>query len=486
MSTPSKKLKLSPLMIMAPAYQFDEEPQVNGVEINKRQFRTGLSDALRQPGPYTWQKVRDELSLPTGANLSKYKISRGLARYLAACKNACRVPIPQRRFRGARPYYNPKTLYKVGDEIVGSRLQIRSYLWVPRAGTHTSLFLREMIDGFPNIIISDDDCDPRLFTPSQTSDSIALVDLSTQSGDTRWADILGLPKQVHPAGSGIHRHQISDQIAYYSTLRHSTEHPGPFIQTEISEIEKTIPELIISIQSLLKANAAPKTLVFKCQDGIEQAPAFAFLYTIAWLYYHQGITLNDHQFNELKFLFCIQNGPHTTLNVIQELVESGKEKRRTPDPRHHIRAQEFLDHFYSFFTPTVKPKPRTDESIGTPATPGALSINIDLGTVQEHYRYARSHRFHLFKTKQLGLKGDAAKASILETFKDELEACKSHEALEAQIWKHRMSQEYQNKLAVGQGLFTRLFHWAGVKTSSERAYESMCQMAREEMESHTL
>lgn len=114
---------------------------------------------------------------------------------------------------------------------------------------------------------------------------------------------------------------------------------------------------------------------------------------------------------------------------------------------------------------------------------GATDNNLILSEVKKYYKYSDSNRYHLFSVGNHNLKGDKYKAYLLESFKSRLEKAYNLPRLETIIWEIRNSHEYQNELALGTGLTTRLL---GLKTDSVKAFEQMCNEATDHFKKRCL
>jgi len=300
-------------------------------------------------------------------------VSQNLRHYLAACKNDAKSRHGEAR-NGNVANYNPTNLIKSGDAVLGTDLKLSTLLQING----------RPIPNFPNILISDDHCDPNLLLQHcQSTPQNPALFIDVQANEkSPFAAALNIPKdKLKLSGEGLRETHNSEKGYYfYDAYRADRTNVRNFVDSTFQDLPPNSPkdtprvsnlpesekEITDSIVMLLQKHPDAKNIVVKCVEGKDRSPTFAFLYTVAWLYQHRGIKLNPTQFDELKFAIEIQNGPISNLAFLDKLCTL------------HQDTDKFLEHYYGQLAPlrqaqasstatAVSPTPANPEPATAPA-----------------------------------------------------------------------------------------------------------------------
>lgn len=246
-------------------------------------------------------------------------ISQPFACYLSAClyekeENQRNDLSDQYEYRGYSPYYNPATLVKTeNDEPIASNLNLKNLLMIDG----------KPIPNFPDIYISDEGCNPQHLINEHQGKRIAIIDLMPDTIASRWHQKLGLQKYsvaFHESGEGLRAMSIPNtQSIIYDALRENHGKTRNLIDSTNDNLFDSFQEILVAIKMLLDQPEQPEVITFKCLEGKDRSPSFAFFYTIAWLYKHHDIELSADDYNNLKFMISIQVGPVSPLEFVEKV-----------------------------------------------------------------------------------------------------------------------------------------------------------------------
>ncbi len=124
-----------------------------------------------------------------------------------------------------------------------------------------------------------------------------------------------------------------------------------------------------------------------------------------------------------------------------------------------------------------EPKPHKVKNSNPRQAELAPLLDKTFSITSNHYAYATSNRFHLFKAIYKAASGDKAKATILDEIKDDLDRIiltKDRSQLEEYVSEIKKDEKYKI-LCTGQGIATRFFH---LDTSSKKAFDAMVEEAK--------